>query len=258
MTQPMCPRCQQLVVLDDTLALDGDQLCHLDCARPRDLTPEERAVLFRYCFDHAVAECGKCNQDFRQTELAADLFASRTHLCPRCRVDLTERLREHVYSCALLPSEVRRRAREARAAARRLVKESHQISDRADVLTREAEVALADHRTLLRHARAALDALRETLQRFANARTIVEMPEDPRLREQAREAIRRGQLPARPPDRNLTQHGRSGAACPVCSELVKREQVEIEVQFRRQGLGWDHYHLHPRCFAAWEIERGTL
>jgi len=44
--------------------------------------------------------------------------------------------------------------------------------------------------------------------------------DEPRLREQAREAIRSGRLPARPLDRNLTQHGRSGAACPICGELV--------------------------------------
>jgi hypothetical protein len=62
---------------------------------------------------------------------------------------------------------VRRRAREARAAARRLVKESHQLSDRADVLTRETEVALAEHRALLRYARAALAKLRETMRRLA-------------------------------------------------------------------------------------------
>ena len=55
------------------------------------------------------------------------------------RVDLTERLREHLYGYALLPSEVRQRAREARAAARRLVKESDQLQDRADVLMREAK-----------------------------------------------------------------------------------------------------------------------
>jgi len=66
-------------------------------------------------------------------------------------MDLTERLREHLYGCALLPGEVRRSARVARAAARRLVKQSHELSDRADVLMREAEAAIA--------------ALRETMKR---------------------------------------------------------------------------------------------
>jgi hypothetical protein len=255
MTQPKCPRCLQLLGLDDTLVFDGDQFYHLDCARPRDLSPEERVVLFRYCFDHAVAACGKCGQDFRQAELAADLFSSRTNLCPRCRVDLTERLREHVYNCALLPSEVRRRAREARAAAKRLVKESQQVSDRADVLAREAEATLAANRPLMRDARVTLAALRETMVRSAKAQALVGMPDEPQLREQAGEAIRSGKLPARAPDRNFVRHGRSGASCPVCGELVKRDQEELEIHFSRQGLGWDSYHLHPRCFAAWEFER---
>jgi hypothetical protein len=51
----------------------------------------------------------------------------------------------------MLPEEVRRRAREARDAAQRLVEESHQEADRADGLMREAEVAIA--------------ALRETMRR---------------------------------------------------------------------------------------------
>ena len=150
MTQPKCPRCLQVVSREDTVVVDGGQLTHCDCRRPRGLSPEEGALLFKYCFDHAVAECASCSQDFRQQELASDLLGYRTNLCPRCRMDLTERLREHLYDCSMLPGEVRWRAREARAAARRLVKES-QVSDQADVLMREAEAAIA--------------ALRETMQR---------------------------------------------------------------------------------------------
>lgn len=131
----------------------GGQLMHPDCRRPHDLSPEERALLFKYCFDHAVAECVSCSQDFRQQELASDLLGNRTHLCPRCRADLTEQLREHLYNCLMLPGEVRRKAREARAAARRLVKES-QSSD-ADMLMRVAEAAIA--------------ALRETMRRDAGS-----------------------------------------------------------------------------------------
>src|SRR5262249_59942295 len=71
--QPKCSRCLQLITADDTLAFEGHQILHLDCRRPRDLSPEERALLFRYCFDHAVAECPTCGQDFRQADLGADL-----------------------------------------------------------------------------------------------------------------------------------------------------------------------------------------
>jgi len=131
MTQPKCPRCLQVVSREDTVVVDGGQLTHRDCRRPRGLSPEEGALLFKYCFDHAVAECASCSQDFRQQELGADLLDNRTNLCPRCRMDLTERLREHLYNCLMLPGEVRRKAWEARAATRRLLKERDQLLDRA-------------------------------------------------------------------------------------------------------------------------------
>ena len=110
-------------------------------------------LLFRYCWGHAVAKCPACDQSFRQHQLGADLLAHRTYLCPRCRTDLTEGLRGHLYACAMLPEEVRLRAQEARDAARRLVKDSGQVRDQADVLMREAEATIA--------------ALRATMQRTA-------------------------------------------------------------------------------------------
>jgi len=60
-------------------------------------------------------------------------------------------MRGHLYSCAMLPEEVRQRAREARDAASTLIKQSTQAADQADGLVREAESALA--------------ALRETMRR---------------------------------------------------------------------------------------------
>jgi hypothetical protein len=42
----------------------------------------------------------------------------------------------------MLPEVVRRRAREARDAAWRLIKRSHELSDHSDVLMREAEAAI--------------------------------------------------------------------------------------------------------------------
>src|SRR5262249_56812588 len=92
-----------------------------------------------------------CTASFRQHQLGGDLLAHRAHLCPRCREDLTESLRGHLYSCAVLPEEVRQRAQDAREAARRLVKDSAQLRDQAEVLMREAEGAIA--------------ALRETMRR---------------------------------------------------------------------------------------------
>jgi hypothetical protein len=36
-----------------------------------------------------------------------------------------------------------------------------------------------------------------------------------------------------------------------------RQQLEFEIQFRRDGdnPGLDKFHVHIRCFAAWEFER---
>lgn len=138
MDQQKCPRCLQLLWPDDTVTVSDGRVVHLDCQRSRDLSREERVLLFRYCSDHAAAKCPECDQSFRRQQLGSDLLGHRTHLCPHCRADLTESLRGHLYACAMLPAEVRQRAREVRDVARRLVKDSRQLSDRADVLMREA------------------------------------------------------------------------------------------------------------------------
>jgi len=96
-------------------------------------------------------------------ELASGLLDTRTHVCRRCGTDLTESIRHHLYGCARLPGEVREQAQRVRDAARRLVKESHQLSDRAELLTREAEGAVA--------------ALRETMQRTAQRDSVGESGE---------------------------------------------------------------------------------
>jgi len=142
-----CPRCVQVISADDTVQLISDGMSHVDCLRPRDLGPEERALLFRYCWGHAAAMCTACAKNFRHQELAADLFGHGTNLCPSCRADLTESMRGHIYSCAMLPEEVRRKAREARAAAGKLIK---QAADRADGLMHEAEAAIATLRETMR------------------------------------------------------------------------------------------------------------
>jgi len=58
----------------------------------------------------------------------------------------------------MLPAELREQAQQVRDAARRLVKESHQLSDRAEVLMRETEAAVA--------------ALRETMQLTAQRDSV--------------------------------------------------------------------------------------
>jgi hypothetical protein len=61
-------------------------------------------------------------------------------------------VRAHVYACALLPEELRLRVQDARAAAQRLVKQSSQLHDHADVLMREAEAAVAALRKTMARA----------------------------------------------------------------------------------------------------------
>ena len=82
------------------------------------------------------------------------------------------------------------------------------------------------------------------------------MPDEPHLREQARAAIQNGKLPSCAPDRTWGGPG-VGAPCSVCEKPVTKDQLEFEVQFARDGdnPGLDKFHVHIRCFAAWEFER---
>ena len=82
------------------------------------------------------------------------------------------------------------------------------------------------------------------------------MPEEQALRAKARAAVRNGKLPSRRPDRTWGGHG-VGATCTICELPVTKDQMEFEIQFARDGdnPGLDKYHVHIRCFAAWEFER---
>jgi hypothetical protein len=151
--QVKCSKCDQPIALSDIIESSDGRLSHVDCHRPRTLTPDERALLFVYCSDHVVAQCLSCGLSFRITELAADpLGGGRTNLCPRCRKDLTENVRAHLYGCAMLPSEVRLRVQALREAARHLVKQSQELVDHAVVQIREAEAALFESQEALRAA----------------------------------------------------------------------------------------------------------
>src|SRR4030095_13034314 len=55
----------------------------------------------------AVADCRPGAEGLRQHDLASDLPATPTHLCPRCRAALTDSIRGHLYACARLPRPVR-------------------------------------------------------------------------------------------------------------------------------------------------------
>lgn len=150
--QVKCSKCSQWIGVSDIIESSNGRLSHLDCARRRVLTPEERHLLFVYCSGHIVSECLDCRVGYRLMELAADTLGSRTNLCPRCRKDLTEYVREHLYRCPILPSEIRLKAQAVRESAQQLIKRSQQLADSSDLLIREAEAMLFAHQQILRDA----------------------------------------------------------------------------------------------------------
>jgi hypothetical protein len=79
--------------------------------------------------------------------------------------------------------------------------------------------------------------------------------DDSTLREKAREAIENETLPARSPDSTMGGPG-CGKACAICGQTVRRTQMELEAEFQQEGdmLQPHKFHLHPRCFMAWEFE----
>src|SRR5262245_2647368 len=149
--QVKCSKCSEPITLSDAIESNKGRLFHVDCSRPGMLSTEESALLFAYCYGHAVAYCLGCHLRFRLPELAG-AAGGRTNLGPRCRRDLSQTTRAHLYGCAMLPAEVRLRAQAVREAAQRLVKESQQLRDRSDVLIREAEAALFESQRALREA----------------------------------------------------------------------------------------------------------
>jgi len=132
-----CPKCSQAIVDGDTVVWTGARIVHLDCRRPRALNFDEVAVLFAYCWDHAVAECVPCGRRYRQIELDSELLR-----CAKCGSALIDSIRAHLHDCGLLPPTIRRRVLEAYERSRILVKLAQQLSDGADVLAREVEARL--------------------------------------------------------------------------------------------------------------------
>lgn len=76
------------------------------------------------------------------------------------------------------------------------------------------------------------------------------------LRELARKALRTDALPNRSPLRLWGGQG-SGAVCPLCGKPIAAADAELELEFAAEEAGLDarEFHLHVRCFAAWETER---
>jgi hypothetical protein len=85
------------------------------------------------------------------------------------------------------------------------------------------------------------------------------VPDKPRLREQARDAIRARKMPTRSYDRMFGGPG-SEQPCAVCGKTLPGAEVEIELEFNRHGAtpGIERFHLHRLCYAAWEFERSEV
>jgi hypothetical protein len=87
-------------------------------------------------------------------------------------------------------------------------------------------------------------------------RLTVEMPNEHRIRALARNIFQAGLMPRRDPDGTWGGKG-VDVPCAICGERIGPDQLEYELQFGQEGAtpDVDLFHLHLRCFAAWEMER---
>jgi hypothetical protein len=77
--QVNCRKCSRPISVTDVIQSSNGRLQHLDCPRSGGLTFEERALLFVYCSEHAVARCLSCDRDFRMAPLPICSTAGRTY-----------------------------------------------------------------------------------------------------------------------------------------------------------------------------------
>ena len=85
------------------------------------------------------------------------------------------------------------------------------------------------------------------------------MSNEQRIRALARAILHAGLMPRRDPEGTWGGMG-IDVPCAICGELIGPDQATYELQFRREGKAdaLDRFHLHLRCFAAWEMERTKL
>jgi hypothetical protein len=221
--EPMRTRCFGVLSPDDVVEADGTGVAHIDCPRPRDLTHDERSLLYGYCWAHPIG-CPECGRGFRLFELGATYY-KRT-CCPHCGFDLIERVRDHLYTCPLSPEVMRRRVREARETAGKLVKQAREFPDRADVLMREAEVA----------ATALRDAMKESATE--GWRRIIQAK------------LRDGRLPHDNLPATIPGSPDDGSACGVCERPLANHEV-----MKLIDCGASAIQLHTDCFELWNEER---
>jgi hypothetical protein len=71
------------------------------------LTPDERALLRKYCHEHPVATCPQCSDVLALDGLGTDIIIGRRDFCPTCRTDLTPALRLHLVECTVMRAQAR-------------------------------------------------------------------------------------------------------------------------------------------------------
>ena len=84
------------------------------------------------------------------------------------------------------------------------------------------------------------------------------MQDESVLRDRVRQLLHMNRIPRRPSDRTWGGPG-VGVLCAVCERPVTNSDFEMEIQFAYDGAArrLDKFHLHVRCFAAWELERNA-
>jgi hypothetical protein len=94
------------------------------------------------------------------------------------------------------------------------------------------------------------------------------VPDEPIVREKAREAIQSGRVPTVPPSRMFCRLS-EGVTCALCGDPLPGGEMAFELEFQNspppkekslmERLNWipevRSYHLHHNCFVAWEFER---
>lgn len=78
---------------------------------------------------------------------------------------------------------------------------------------------------------------------------------DPQLRDKARVLVRSGALPCKQQERTWAGRG-LGFECSLCGQLIRRDQVEYELQFASDGEQKPRLHrFHVACVPIWELAR---
>lgn len=84
------------------------------------------------------------------------------------------------------------------------------------------------------------------------------MSDEELLRRLAREAIAAERIPAERPKGTWGGNG-TGVLCDMCGFPIPDDEIGFQVEFSQEAArARSCYHLHSRCFAAWEFERHTV